>query len=187
MSCPIACFLTCANHTSGGEVVLLSKARGKVVHLGRPTPVFFTFPHLYLLPEIPSPKSLCFTFPHLRRWQHWSRWPEIGESITRRGSITTNMVGSVRWPTRSSSPPSSLAGKVKLDPPPSSTAGKVKLGPPPPQRPVGSSSVHPPPLAPGSIGLPRPGVPSWWRQLTLSPLMRIAMMSCCLPPPRDMK
>jgi hypothetical protein len=167
MSYPTTCFLSCANHTSEGEVVLLSKARGEVVHLGRSAPVLFTFPHLYLLPKIPSPKSLCFTLnlplfalvaaieqmaggrqEHHAKGQHrdkHGRFYRIADMVKLGPS------------------PSSMAGKVKLGPPPSSTADKVKLDPPPPQPSARSSLIHPPPLAAGSLRHPPPGAPSWWR------------------------
>jgi hypothetical protein len=127
MSCPIACFLTCANHTSRGEVELLSKARGEVVHLGRPTPVLFTFPRLYLLPIIPSLKSLCFML-HLPSFALAAGMEQMaggGREHHVKGQYHDSHGRFHRMDS------SSTVGKVKLGPPPSSTAGKVKLVPAP--------------------------------------------------------
>jgi hypothetical protein len=144
MSCPTICFLTCANHTSGGEVVLLSKAEGEGVHLGRPTPVLFTFPHLYLLPEIPSPKSLCFTL-HLPSFASVVAMEQMAGGGRQHHAKGQHHNSHGRF---HRTDPSSMSGMVKLGPhpPSSSTAGKVKLVPPPsPQWSARSNSVHPPP------------------------------------------
>jgi hypothetical protein len=124
-----------------------------VVHLGQPTPVLFTFPRLYLLPKIPSPKSLCFTL-HLPLFA-----PVAVTEQMARGGQEHHVKGQYR----------DSHGRFRQTDS-SSTVGKVKLGPPPLlndrqgqarptlllngqqgqarstpllQRPVRSSSVHP--------------------------------------------
>jgi hypothetical protein len=144
-----------------------------VVHLGQPTPVLFTFPRLYLLPKIPSPKSLCFTL-HLPLFA-----PVAVTEQMARGGQEHHMKGQYRdsHGRFRQTDSSSTVGKVKLGPPPPllndrqgqarptlllngqqgqarstpppSTTGKVKLGPPPSQWPTRSSSVQ--------------CMQSWWR------------------------
>jgi hypothetical protein len=157
MSCPTTCFLTCANYTSGGEVVLLSKAGGELhrgVQLGPPAPSIIYISSLKSPPQNPSASR--FTFPHLRRWQQWSRWSEVGKRITRRGSITTVMVGSA-----GRMPPQWVASWSLVHPP--QWPARSSSVHPPPQWVARWSSGHPPPLIAGSLGLPPPSAPSWWR------------------------
>jgi hypothetical protein len=90
------------------------QSQGEVVHLGQPTPVLFTFPRLYLLPKIPSPKSLCFTL-HLPLFA-----PVAVTEQMARGGQEHHVKGQYR----------DSHGRFRQTDS-SSTVGKVKLGPPP--------------------------------------------------------
>jgi hypothetical protein len=95
--------------------------------LGQSTPILFTFPRLYLLPKIPSPKSLYFML-HLPSFASAAVTEQMaeGEREHHTKGQHRDSYGRFCW-----TDPFSTVGKVKLGPAPSSMDSKVKLAPPP--------------------------------------------------------
>jgi hypothetical protein len=83
--------------------------------LGWPTPVLFTLPRLYLLPEIPSPKSLCFTI-HLPSFAPTAAMEQMAGDGREHHVKRQHHNSHARF--RQTDPSSSMAGMGKLGPPP---------------------------------------------------------------------